>query len=128
MGAFNAVPGYPEDYRRRLEAAVGGWPGPPDYAFVRAPRKVDYGAHDEQALRLADYLTKVILDTIRNERFDLLIGYQPLVDEVEHAFEPGPYGGSREAVVAAFRTADRSVAAILGVLSPRDSFLFFSDH
>ena len=77
---------------------------------------------------MADYLTKVLLFTIRSERFDLLVGYQPLVDEVEHAFEPGPNGGSREAVVRAFRTADRSAAAILSALTPRDSFLFFSDH
>lgn len=128
VGAFYEVPGYPEDYRRRLEAAVGGWPGPPDYALVRAPRKPDYDAHEEQAARLAEYLTKVLLFTIRNERFDLLVGYQPLVDEIEHAFEPGPNGGSKEAIVRAFRTADRSAAAILAALTPRDSFLFLSDH
>ncbi|MEO8054583.1 MAG: alkaline phosphatase family protein [Acidobacteriota bacterium] len=127
VGAFNAVPGYPEDFRRRLEAAVGGWPGAPDYALVRPPRG-NYPAHEEQAARLAEYLTKAILFTIRSERFDLLVGYQPLVDEIEHAFEPGPYGGSRDAVVRAFRTADRTAAAILAALSTRDSFLFFSDH
>ena len=127
VGAFNAVPGYPEDYRRRLEEAVGGWPGSPDYAFMRGGRS-DFDAHEEQAARLAEYLTKAIVFTIRSERFDLLVGYQPLVDEVEHAFEPGPYGGSKDAVVRAFRTADRSAAAILAALGPRDSFLFFSDH
>ena len=127
VGAFNAVPGYPEDYRRRLEEAVGGWPGAPDYALVRPPRG-DYAAHEEQAARLAEYLTKAILFTIKSERFDLLVGYQPLVDEIEHAFEPGPYGGSKDAVVRAFRTADRTAAAILAALTPRDSFLFFSDH
>lgn len=128
VGAFHAVPGYPEDYRRRLEAAVGGWPGPPDYALVRPPREAGFDAHEEQAARLAEYLTRALLFTIRNERFDLLVGYEPLVDEVEHAFEPGPNGGSREAIVRAFRTADRSAAAILAALTPRDSFLFFSDH
>lgn len=127
VGAFNAVPGYPEDYRRRVEDAVGGWPGSPDYAFMRGGRS-DFAAHEEQAARLAEYLTKALVFTIRNERFDLLVGYQPLVDEIEHAFEPGVYGGSRDAVVQAFRIADRSVAAILGALTPRDSFLFFSDH
>ena len=127
VGGFNAVPGYPEDYRRRLEEAVGGWPGAPDYAFMRNGRR-DFEAHEEQAARMADYLTKVLLFTIRSERFDLLVGYQPLVDEIEHAFEPGPNGGSLEAVVRAFRTADRSAAAILSALTPRDSFLFFSDH
>lgn len=128
VGAFHAVPGYPEDYRRRLEETVGGWPGPPDYAFVRPARKADYAAHEEQAVRLAEYLTRALVFTIRNERWDLLVGYQPLVDEVEHAFEPGAHGGSRDAVVRAFRTADRSAAAILASLTPRDSFLFFSDH
>ena len=128
VGAFYAVPGYPEDYRRRLEAAVGGWPGPPDYAFMRPPRKRDDDAHEEQATRIAEYLTRAILFTIREEHWDLLIGYQPLVDEVEHAFEPGPHGGSKDAVLRAFRTADRSVATILAALTPRDSFLFFSDH
>lgn len=128
VGAFHSVPGYPEDFRRRLEAAAGGWPGPPDYAFLRPPRKADYDAHEEQATRLAEYLTRAIVHTIREERFDLLVGYQPLVDEIEHAYEPGPYGGSRDAVVRAFRTADRSAAAILAALTPRDTFLFFSDH
>jgi hypothetical protein len=127
VGAFFAVPGYPDDYRRRLEDAIGGWPGPPDYAFMRPPRG-DFAAHEEQATRLAEYLTKAIDFTIRHERFDLLVGYEPLVDEVEHAFEPGPNGGSMDAVVRAFRTADRSAASILAALSPRDSFLFFSDH
>ncbi len=127
VGAFYAVPGYPDDYRRRLEQAIGGWPGPPDYAFMRGSRS-DFTAHEEQAERLAEYLTKAIDYTVRHERFDLLVGYEPLVDEVEHAFEPGPSGGSRDAVVGAFRTADRSVATILAALSPRDSFLFFSDH
>jgi hypothetical protein len=127
VGAFYPLPGYPGDYRRRLEDAIGGWPGPPDYAFVRAPR-ADFAAHEEQATRLAEYLTKALDFTIRHERFDLLVGYQPLVDEVEHAFEPGPNGGSKDAILRAFRTADRSAASILAALTPRDSFLFFSDH
>ena len=127
VGAFHAVPGYPEDFRRRVEESAGGWPGPPDYAFMRNGRS-DFAAHEEQAARLAEYLTKVLVLTIRSERFDLLVGYEPLVDEVEHAFEPGANGGSRPAVVNAFRAADRAVAAILAALTPRDSFLFFSDH
>jgi hypothetical protein len=127
VGAFYAVPGYPDDYRRRLEDAIGGWPGPPDYALVHPPH-ADFAAAEEQATRLAEYLTRALVFTIRHERFDLLIGYQPLVDEVEHAFEPGPNGGSMDPIVRAFRTADRSVAAVLAALSPRDSFLFFSDH
>jgi hypothetical protein len=128
VGAFFAVPAYPEDFRRRLEAAVGGWPGPPDYAFFRPPRKIDEAAHEEQAVRLAEYLTRVLLFTIREERWDLLVGYQPLVDEIEHAFEPGPRGGSAAAVLRAFRLADRCAAQLLAALTPRDTFLFFSDH
>jgi hypothetical protein len=127
VGAFHAVPAYPEEFRRRLEDALGGWPGPPDYAFMRGGRS-DFAAHEEQAQRLAAYMTRAIVFTMTNERFDLLVAYQPLVDEIEHAFEPGPKGGSRDAVVRAFRTADRTAAAVLSALTPRDTFLFFSDH
>ncbi len=128
VGAFYDVPAYPDDFRARLEAAVGGWPGPPDYAFMRPPRKPDWEAHEEQAQRLSEYLTRALVYAIRSERFDLLIGYQPLVDEVAHAFEPGPHGGSADAVLRAYRAADRAVAAMLAALSPRDTLLFFSDH
>src|SRR5262249_27415265 len=111
-----------------IEAALGGWPGPPDFAFLRGKRAGGSEAFLTQATRLADYLTAAILYTIREERWDLLVGYQPLVDEVQHSFEPGSRGGSREAVVRAFQTADRSAAAILAALTPKDSYFFFSDH
>ncbi|MCM3876362.1 MAG: alkaline phosphatase family protein, partial [Thermoanaerobaculia bacterium] len=127
VGAFYDLPAYPEDFRARLEASLGGWPGPPDYAFMRAGRK-DEDAHEEQATRLAEYLTKVLVFTIRTERWDLLLGYQPIVDEIEHAFEPGPGGGSPERVERAFQTVDRSVAEILGALRPGDSMVVLSDH
>ena len=129
VGAFWRVPAYPESFRSRIEKAAGGWPGAPDNALTRAGRtQEDEQAAEEQALRLADYLTKVLVYTIQSERWDLLIGYQPLVDEVEHAFEPGPGGGSREAVERAFKAADRSVAALLGALTPRDALFIMSDH
>jgi predicted AlkP superfamily pyrophosphatase or phosphodiesterase len=129
VGAFYPLVAYPEDYRRRLEAEVGGWPGPTDYAFFRAGHgPEDEDAYEEQAMRLAEYMTKILVFTIRTERWDLLIGYEPLVDEMEHAFEPGPAGGSRDRVERAFEAADRSVAAILAQLRPSDSVFVHSDH
>jgi hypothetical protein len=50
------------------------------------------------------------------------------VDEIGHAFEPGPGGGSQARVERAFAAADRSVAAILAELNPRDSLFVHSDH
>jgi predicted AlkP superfamily pyrophosphatase or phosphodiesterase len=73
-------------------------------------------------------MTKILVFTIRTERWDLLIGYEPLVDEIEHAFEPGPGGGSRERVERAFVAADRSVASILAQTKPSDSVFLHSDH
>ncbi len=129
VGGFFAVPAYPADFRARFEAEVGGWPGPPDAAVVNAgPPEEGDAAGEEQAQRLAEYLTRAIVFTIRNERWDLLVAYQPLVDEIEHHFEPGPRGGSAEAVVRSFQTADRCVAAMLAALSARDSLFILSDH
>jgi len=129
VGGFFAVPAYPADFRARFEAALGGWPGPPDPAIVDAgPPGEGDAAGEEQAQRLAEYLTRAILFAIRTERWDLLVAYQPLVDEIEHHFEPGPRGGSSEAITRAFQTADRCVAAMLAALSSRDTLLVLSDH
>ena len=129
LGGFFAVPAYPADFRARFEAALGGWPGPPDAAVVDAgPPEEGDAAGEEQAQRLAEYLTRAIVFTIRSERWDLLVAYEPLVDEIEHHFEPGPRGGSAEAITRAFQTVDRCVAAMLASLSARDSLLVLSDH
>ena len=129
VGEFFAVPAYPADFRARFEAALGGWPGPPDPALVSAgPPEEGDAAGEEQAQRLAEYLTRAILFAIRSERWDLLVAYQPLVDEIEHHFEPGPRGGSFEAITRAFQTADRCVAEMLAALSARDSLFILSDH
>jgi predicted AlkP superfamily pyrophosphatase or phosphodiesterase len=129
VGGFFSVPAYPPAFRARFEAALGGWPGPPDPAIVRAgPPDEGDAAGEEQAQRLAEYLTRAIVFAIRNEHWDLLVAYQPLVDEIEHHFEPGPRGGSAEAVTRAFQTADRCVAAMLATLAARDSLLILSDH
>ena len=128
VGAFHELEAYPESFRSKLEAEAGGWPGPPDAAFLTRAGHLDDDAHEEQAARLAAYLTKVLVLTIRTESWDLLLGYQPLVDEMEHAFEAGPNGGSRERVERAFQTVDRSVADVLAALSPRDTIVVLSDH
>jgi predicted AlkP superfamily pyrophosphatase or phosphodiesterase len=129
VGGFFAVPAYPPAFRARFEAALGGWPGPPDAAVMRegAPEEGD-AAGEEQAQRLAEYLTRAIVFAIRSERWDLLVAYQPLVDEIEHHFEPGPRGGSADAVTRAFQTSDQCVAAMLAALAARDSLLILSDH
>jgi predicted AlkP superfamily pyrophosphatase or phosphodiesterase len=129
VGGFFAVPAYPAGFRARFEAALGGWPGPPDARLVRAgPPEEGDAAGEEQAQRLAEYLTRAIVFAIRSEKWDLLVAYQPLVDEIEHHFEPGPRGGSAEAVTRSFQTADRCVAAMLAALDARDSLLILSDH
>lgn len=138
VGAFYGVPAYPEDFRRRLEAAVGPWPGQPDDRFLLGPAELrSEAAYEEQSMRLADYLTRMLLTTMRDERWDLLLHYQPDVDEVEHAFELGPgdpggvpdlSGGVDERIERAFLDVDRELAQIVGVLRPSDSLFVHSDH
>ncbi len=138
VGAFYGMKAYPEDYRRRLSAAVGPWPGQADPVFLRGDSSVrSEAAYEEQSARLSDYLTRVLLTTIRVERWDLLIHYQPAVDEMEHAFEPAlqpaAAAGSLpspapEQIVRAFQGVDRELAQVRQALRPSDFLFVQSDH
>ena len=139
VGAFYGVQAYPEDYRRRLMAAVGPWPGQADPVFVRGdPSLRSAEAFEEQSTRLSDYLTRALLTTIRTERWDLLVHYQPAVDEMEHAFEPGGPGQQTRAagssaigpdwISRAYQDADLTLARILEALGSGDSLFALSDH
>lgn len=139
VGAFYGVQAYPEDYRQRLMAAVGPWPGQADPVFVRGdPILRSAKAFEEQSTRLSDYLTRALLATIRTESWDLLLHYQPAVDEMEHSFEPGEPGLQARAagpstsrpdwILRAYQDADRTLARILEAIGSGDSLFALSDH
>lgn len=119
-GSVSQTKAYPDHYAALLDEEAGFWPGEPDG---------DAGAElfIEQMDRLTEYLTRVQVATIRRMPFDLLLAYQPQIDEAGHSFL-GKAGG--EAVIrAAFVSADRALASLLAHLDPaRDAVVVAGDH
>jgi hypothetical protein len=136
--------GYPEPFARGLEEAIGPWPGPPDNALLEAwwldaSAGIDLDAWLEQAERLDRWLDAALEWVVRNERFDLLLAYHPLVDEYLHSsfivrpgqwpYSPGKAIAAREGLLRVARRIDTSVAHAWNLLdAERDALVVVSDH
>ncbi len=119
-GAISRTNAYPDSYRDRLDREVGFWPGTPDEMS-----DIDAAAFAQQIDRIADFATRAQTFTIRTMDFDLLLAYQPQVDEAQHNF----LGYDDSVIRAAFVAADRAVAAIRASLDPsRDALVVTGDH
>jgi hypothetical protein len=119
-GAISRTTAYPESYRDMLDREVGFWPGAPDEMS-----DIDAATFAEQIDRIADYFTRAQTLTIRTMQFDLLLAYQPQVDEAQHNFLGYDDGVIRDA----FASADRAVQAIRAAMDPaRDALVVTGDH
>ncbi len=143
-GEVHRVRAYPDAFERRLEEAVGFWPGPPDRHGLGAwwldvTRGVDLDTFLEQLERLDRYLDRVAAFVVANEDFDLLMAYHPTPDEYEHiglivdqrqwAWSPGTALAAAEGLRRVGRSLDRSVASLWQALDPeRDALVVVSDH
>ncbi len=143
-GEVHRVRGYPEDFERRIEEAVGFWPGPPDGRglgrwWLDVSTGVDLDTFLEQLERLDRYLDRVAAFAAANEDFDLLMAYHPTPDEYQHAgliverrqwaWSPGTALAAAEGLRRVGRSFDRSVASWWEVLDPtRDALVVVSDH
>ncbi len=119
-GAISRTNAYPETFRTMLDEEIGIWPGAPD-----EHAEIDAQTFAEQIERLADFLARAQALTVQRMEFDLLLAYQPVVDQALHHFL-----GHDDAVVRrAFVAADRAVAAVGSQLDGnRDAFLVMGDH
>lgn len=142
-GAFFSTEAYPRAFRERLEAAAGFWPGPGDeraVAQARAGRDgLTLAEYMAQERRFSEFFSTCARVAVGSERFDLLMLYQPVVDEVEHALlvtDPRqeeysePFAATaRSAVDEVYRIADHAVAELARVLDlARDAVVVVSDH
>lgn len=119
-GPISRTNAYPETFRTMLDEEIGFWPGAPDERAEIDPR-----TFSEQIERLADFLSKAQALAVQRMEFDLLLAYQPVVDQALHNFL-----GYDEAVIhRAFVAADRAVAAVGSQLDGnRDALLVMGDH
>jgi predicted AlkP superfamily pyrophosphatase or phosphodiesterase len=137
LGPLGRNTGYPKEFVREIDGKFGFWPGAPD-ARSFPPDSERGQILLEQADRLAAYITQQQLDALARPDWDLLLCYQPEVDEISHEFfltDPGQpdFTWERAArfgsiVDRAYAIADRSLDSIERALAPSDSIFVTSDH
>lgn len=131
-GAFATTAAYPDAFRAVVEEEAGFWPGEPDAAA---------GAEifREQVERFSNFFTRLQTATIRRMPFDLLLAYQPHIDESFHSFlitQPSQksYTPESSAVAAgvrraAFEATDRAIASTAAALDlTSDALVVVGDH
>ncbi|OGQ36693.1 MAG: hypothetical protein A3F16_00850 [Deltaproteobacteria bacterium RIFCSPHIGHO2_12_FULL_43_9] len=85
IGTVHHTEAYPESFAREIEGKVGIWPGEPDSGVGRL---IDQKTWLEQAYRLSNFFYDLLQYVAENKEWDLLLAYQPIVDEFGHAFTP----------------------------------------
>jgi predicted AlkP superfamily phosphohydrolase/phosphomutase len=142
-GAFFATEAYPRAFRERLDESAGFWPGPGDDRALEQGRLGRDGLtlpeFMRQQRRFSEFFNACARTAIAGERFDLLLAYQPVVDEVEHvllvvdprqkAYSKPFAAAAREAVTEIYSVADRAVGELARELDlQRDALVVVSDH
>lgn len=137
LGPLGTNTGYPKEFLQKIDETFGFWPGTPD-ARSFPPDSERGEVLLEQADRLAAYITRQQLFAMARPDWDLLLCYQPEVDEISHEFlltDPGQPAFTWEraarfgtVVDRAYALADRSLDAIERALLPSDSIFVTADH
>lgn len=134
--------GYPESYREMIDETVGFWPSPPDEDFAKewlAGRDgVNAEIFSEQIERFSDHFTRATLISMQRMKFDLLLGYQPIIDTAYHQFllvndrQAFSTPSHREAAAGvrdrAYRAFDGAIAQIRRGLPSDATFVICGDH
>jgi hypothetical protein len=122
-GPVNRTDAYPQPFRQVLDEEAGFWPGVPDETNARSGA-IDHATFTEQLERFSGYLTKAAGAAIAHEPFDLLLAYQPVIDQVEH-----PFRSDEPMRRAAYAAMARAVAATSQRLDPaHDALIVLGDH
>jgi hypothetical protein len=142
-GGFNASEAYPREFRERLEAGTGFWPGAPDEDEAGRGLVIGQGLSLSefvaQARRFSEYLSTCARLALEQERPDLLLAYQPIIDEAQHTLElsdprqrdaaPLLVSAARGTVAEIYRIADHAVGNLARSLDlGRDALVVVSDH
>lgn len=119
-GPISRTNAYPETFRTMLDENAGFWPGEPD-----EKADIDPNTFAEQIERLSAFLAQAQALAVDRMEFDLLLAYQPVVDQALHNFL-----GYDDAILhRAYVAADRAAAAVGSRLDGnRDAFLVVGDH
>ncbi|MGE3542003.1 MAG: alkaline phosphatase family protein [Candidatus Tectimicrobiota bacterium] len=83
--------------------------------------------------RVAAYFGELAWQALRHQPADLLVCYQPAIDEISHqmlrdALADWPYGEAARSMVQVYQEVDRQLGRCLALLEPDDTLLISSDH
>ena len=134
---------YPATFQSLIDEQAGFWPGAPDEEsaaeWLAGREGIDAQTFTEQLERFAAFLTRASAVAIERMPFDLLLLYQPTIDEAEHQFlitresqvnatERNRSAGA-SVIRSSFVAADRTLATLLPLLDPkRDALVVTGDH
>ena len=132
VGPVSHANAYPAAFRDALESSLGFLPAAPDEPSARGwlagKDGIDPATFAEEVDRLATFLTNTTTFAMSRMQFDLLLTYDPVLDQTEHQFahdtEP-----QRETIRRAYAAFDRSVATLTAAIDPiRDAIVITGDH
>jgi hypothetical protein len=120
-GSISRNMAWPASFRDLLDREIGFWPGEPEEDLDVTPQ-----LFQEQMTRLAEYYQRAQVLTIERMEFDLLLAYQPPIDQASHEYLGTPH--AETVIEAAFASADRGLAAIAEAMDPEDALVVIGDH
>ncbi|HYN41973.1 MAG TPA: alkaline phosphatase family protein, partial [Thermoanaerobaculia bacterium] len=125
VGGLGQTEAWPEDFQRTLDKRCGFWPGPPDYGLLEGPDP-DVKTFLEMTDRFSAFFVAAYEVAERRGDWDVLLAYQPAIDESAHVLfprTPGQGGADPTRVEKAaaglretWRIADRAAARYLRFL------------
>jgi hypothetical protein len=119
LGPVSHTNAYPASFRDALDDAIG---------FLPAAPSIDPATFSEEVDRLADFLTQATLFAMNRMQADLILSYDPILDQTEHQFAHD-VDPQRETIRRSYAAFDRSVAALTGAIDPiRDAIVITGDH
>ncbi len=137
VGGLGQTEAWPEDFQQTLDKRCGFWPGPPDYGLLEGPAP-DVKTFLEMTDRFSAFFVAAYEVAERRGDWDVLLAYQPAIDEAAHAFHPPAPGQdgadparverARAGLREAWRIADRAAARYLRFLERGGDVVLVSDH
>lgn len=142
-GEFNATEAYPRPFRETLDREAGFWPGPPDGGAlersIRGEGGLSPNEYLDQVRRFSEFFTACARTAVFGQEFDLLLTYQPIIDEVQHIalvtdprqvmYSEGLAATGARLIDDTYRIADRAVGDLARALDlRREALVVVSDH
>ncbi len=137
VGGIGQTEAWPEDFQRTLDERCGFWPGPPDDRLLEGADP-DVKTFLEMSERFSAFFVSAFEVAERRGDWDVLLAYQPAIDESAHVFTaraPGEAGADPARAEKAatglretWRIADRAAARYLRFRERGGDVLLVSDH